>query len=148
MVYLTTNSPAMRKMLFIFIVSCSALACGKNKNKQYTTWYINGEIGYSRAVSQGAGADNGLSLGWKLSSPLRAGYVGISTNSAGNNPAIFVADLYREGDYYRLSIHNSDSMLVSYADGKTRYEPAPVLFDSFADAGDSIVISGGAFDEP
>ncbi|PSK91438.1 hypothetical protein [Taibaiella chishuiensis] len=147
----------MKKVLFIAALSCSLFSCDKNRNKQSSYWYINGErfeskdvelaIGKGGAYLGKADRDNGFSLGWKLTSPPQAGYVGISIDTVSYNPALFKVSFSQGDAIYTLSRHNPDSVLVSYIGGKVRYDLAPAWFFSYSNPRDSALISG-QFNEP
>lgn len=147
----------MKKLILLSAVCCCWMSCDKNRNKQYSTWYINGESFYSRdvvfATSKGGnnltktGTDNGFSLGSGLTSAPQPGYLGISIDAVSHNPALFRVHFYQNGAGYQLSSHNPDSVLASYVNGKLRYEMPAAWFVNYTDPTDSVLISG-TFNEP
>ncbi len=147
----------MKKIFLLLFISSCWISCDKNRNNQYSTWFINGESFYSRDVSfetnKGGNhlstdsKDNGFNLGSEMGGRPHPGYIGISTDYNSYNPALFRAYFYRNGTYYSLSRHNPDSVLVSLPNGKVRYEMPVAWFVNYNNPADSVQISG-TFNEP
>lgn len=139
-----------------------ALACNKDKKKQYSTWVVNGnepfttndveysvnksgphlaslynENGFSFSNNGAGTAYNAFTEGFHL----------LSSDTVSNNPEFLHAFfLYHYMSYRPMPNHN-DSIEVSSVNSKVRYKLYPSWFVNSSNANDSILIEG-TFNEP
>lgn len=146
------------KKILIVAISLLFIACKKETPKQYSYWKINGTEYSSNNVEMyedksGSGfecRDNiGFSIGFRYSKLPRSGAWPIIKTET-NDPSFAEVYFYVErkiGEYYKMSISESDSIIATEHNGKVQYILAPTWFVHSLNAADSVLISG-TFNEP
>ncbi len=137
------------------------LACNKNKHKQYSTWYVNGEAYSTNDVKLVSSKGGQADLRGKVSPTQEEFSIGFSTrylydkhgsflltnDSTNYNPFDAGMSIWHNGTYYILANNLKDTVTASRFNDKLQLGMTDVWFKNYYNQDDSILVSG-TFREP
>lgn len=132
------------------------LSCGKKEKKQFSSWQVSGAtfstndvdgtVGKAMCVLSSNDPANRFELSFRLGGFPHAGTYYLR-RVPGNNPDSVDMGIAWKGNYYMPALSNVQGLAASVVNDKFSYQLLQGWFVNYADASDTVLVSG-TFNEP